>query len=410
MTLAGCSDFTGAFPKVRFQLGAGNTAPARYPGIVAADETEAVRAARAILEAGGSAGDAAVTLAFSLAVTLPSAAGIGGGGTCIVHDRQVEVLDFMTPASPQKARAGVPMLPRAMLALHAKYGHLPWAQVVAPAEALARFGTRVSPELARALAADGAVLVGDSTALQAFMTKERQTLQTGEVATHLDLAATLGRIRARVADFYDGPLAQEIEAAAAGAGGGITRADLRVTVPRWRRAETDGQVRLRVYASTGAATPSGPERATTSFVVADSKGNAIGCVLTMGQAFGLGVMAKGTGFLLAPASATAPELLPVRAASMGSRNILVFAAAGAGSASLTPASAAGASAADIVGRIPADARGNMLVCTRAVNARDSNDAGPSPAGAEDVTSPTCLVRSDPRGAGAATVFELKDPQ
>ena len=54
--------------------------------------------------------------------------------------------------------------------------------------------------------------------------------------------------------------------------------------------------------------------------------------------------------------------------------------------------AAGASAAEIIGRIPADARGNMLACTRT----------------ENVTSPICLVRSDPRVAGAAAVFELKE--
>ena len=378
-SLSGCANM----PEVRVQLGAGDAGPARYPGVVIADEPEAAKAARAILEAGGSAGDAAVTLALSLAVTLPSAAGLGGGGSCLVHDRQTEPLDFK--GTPGTAGAALPALPRGLLTLHAKYGDLPWSQVVAPAEALARFGHRVSPALARTLTAQGAVLAKDGAALLAFMNKERQVVQEGETLTHADLAVTLGRIRARASEFYDGALAQEIEAVAGQSG--ITQAGLRDDVPRWARAQRRNEGLLTRFTTVGAAALSPAPAATTSFLVADGEGYTVACTLTMGQPFGLGVMAKGLGFLLAPSIAP-PPAFPAEVGATRPRGVMVFAAAGGvvGDA-FTP----GAQAGEIIDRIPAEANGHMLVCTRA----------------EAATSPTCAVRADPRSGASAMVFDVK---
>ncbi|MHB1207253.1 MAG: gamma-glutamyltransferase, partial [Rhodospirillaceae bacterium] len=145
--LAGCA---GQFPKVVVKLGEGDTTAAdiQRPFVIATDDAEATAVGAEILKAGGSAGDAAVAVALALGVTLPSSAGLGARGACLVHNevsRNTDALDFT--AAPGEGRA----LERAMLTLHGTLGTLPWARVVAPAANLARFGTAVSTTLAARL-------------------------------------------------------------------------------------------------------------------------------------------------------------------------------------------------------------------------------------------------------------------
>ena len=70
-------------------------------GLVVAQEALASQVGRAILQQGGAATDAAVAVGFALAVTLPQAGNLGGGGFLRVHDaarKQSEAIDFRETA------------------------------------------------------------------------------------------------------------------------------------------------------------------------------------------------------------------------------------------------------------------------------------------------------------------------
>lgn len=430
--LAGC----GGLPPVYVQLGAGGgPAPRSYPGLIAADEPQATLAARNILFAGGNAVDAAVALGFALAVTLPSSAGLGGGGACIVHDAgtgRTEALDFTARAAPSEGaarfRTAIPALSRGLFALHAKYGRLPWAQLVAPAESLARFGQSVSRAFAAALAADGGVLADDPMALAAFMTPRRQLLQTGDALKQINLAATLGRLRARgPVDFYAGTPGNQLEAG----GGARSAADLRATAPQWLPAVIVNQGATRLYAlppgigandfaaafAEASPPPTPDERAvsgSTALVVADLRGSAVACGLSMGRPFGLGISPPGTGFLSAPApdvptddrandrAAFAP-VIGLKAADQE----MHFAVAASGLGAETEATAtarklarklargAGESAAPDTGT-KVSPRHSALVNFLTCGANES------------IAVQDCRAQNDPRGAGYAIILGPKE--
>lgn len=213
-----------------------------FAGLVAADEPRAALVAQDVLAAGGSAADAAIALYFTMAVTLPSSASLGGGGICVVHDtekRTTESINFLSsPSAAVTAEttrpSAVPGNARGMFALHAKYGKLRWEGLLGPAEALARFGTPVSRAFATDLTMVGTALLQDREAARILTRRDGTVLREGDVLVQPDLAGTLSRLRSRgVGDFYVGAGAADFTAAVHAAGGSLSVDDLRGFMPAW---------------------------------------------------------------------------------------------------------------------------------------------------------------------------------
>jgi gamma-glutamyltranspeptidase/glutathione hydrolase len=219
---------TGAFNTGNSSGSGGWFGPALRGGAVA-DEPRAALVARDILAAGGNAADAAVAAYFALAVTMPSAAGLGGGGVCLVHDadkKATEVFDFL----PRAAKGGLVAVPgsvRGMAAINARYGRLPWSQLVTPGAKLASTGSPVSRALATELQAAGSRLSEDPQ-MAAVFTKDGAVLGETDNLRQVDLGAALERIRAGgVNEFYSGQLGQALAAGAQSIGAPLTIEDLR---------------------------------------------------------------------------------------------------------------------------------------------------------------------------------------
>lgn len=210
-----------------------------FAGAVVADEPKAASIGRDVLSAGGSAADAAIATYFALAVTMPSTAGLGGGGVCLVHDqeaRTVEAIEFL-PRNAPAGQVAVPANARGMAAMHARYGVLPWAQLLGSAETLARFGTPTSRALARELASVGAPLLRDPEMARIFANPDGTPLMDGQNLIQPELAGTLSRLRQNGAgDLYVGAFARSFVEAAQSIGAPLTLEALQATVPNFSPA------------------------------------------------------------------------------------------------------------------------------------------------------------------------------
>jgi gamma-glutamyltranspeptidase / glutathione hydrolase len=228
-----------------------------FIGGVAADEPRAALVGRDILSSGGNAADAAVAMYFTLAVTMPSAASLAGGGVCLVHDsvsEETQVLDFTAsaphdiPATASRPSA-IPGNPRGFFALHARYGSLRWEALTAPAGNLARFGTPISRALAQDLQAAEGALRADPAFMKIFTNAQTgELVHEGEIIRQLELSAIIGQMVSRgPGDFYSGQTARMIVDGAVRAGGSLSVDDLRDFKPVWReplKVEMENHVTL----------------------------------------------------------------------------------------------------------------------------------------------------------------------
>ncbi len=220
-------------------------------GMVASQQRHATRAGVAVLEAGGTAVDAAVTVAFTLAVTLPRAGNLGGGGFMLVHDavrgdtvaidyRETApaaatrdmFLDADGNADPELSRysalgVGVPGTVAGLALALKRYGTIDLATAIAPAERLARDGFMVTGALAAALERARDRLARSPAAARVFLTPDGAPWAAGERLVQTDLADTLAQIAAEGPDaFYRGPIGAAIVDELARGGGRMTRDDL----------------------------------------------------------------------------------------------------------------------------------------------------------------------------------------
>jgi len=211
-------------------------------GGIMVDEPRAALIGRDVLSAGGSAADAAVAAYFTLSVTMPGGASLGGGGVCLIHDRDykgVDAIEFLAGApdgGTANATAAVPGNVRGMALLHARYGRLNWSDLLLPAENFARDGHPVSRAFARDLAAAADTLRSDPEA-RAIFGLDSGEIREGQVIRQFQLAAILSVIRTRGAgEFYTGALAHQIAAAIRQTGAAMSAADLRNYRPKLLKA------------------------------------------------------------------------------------------------------------------------------------------------------------------------------
>lgn len=216
------------------------TAGGVFKGVAVADEPLAAQAAMDMLAQGGSAADAVVAAYFTLAVTYPSAASMGGGGVCMVEDwsrGQVLSLDFVAPrssATGARRATAVPANVRGMAALQARYGNLDWRTVLAPAEEIARFGEPLTRASASAYAAGGEKLYAQSES-RAIFSSQGGLPREGSIFKQSNLADVLADIRVNGAmSMYSGGLADKLVKAVAQAGGSLAREDLWNFKPIWQ--------------------------------------------------------------------------------------------------------------------------------------------------------------------------------
>ncbi len=220
-------------------------------GMVVSQEIVASQVGAEILARGGNAVDAAVATGFALAVTLPRAGNIGGGGFMMVHlaeENKTIAIDYreMAPAEAfkdmflnpegevdnRKARfsiqsSGVPGTVAGLIHAQEKYGKLSLRQVIKPAINLARNGFTVNVSLSQSLASRSERLQSDAGTRKYFFKKDGATYRPGDVIRQRDLAATLERIASKgAAGFYQGKTAALIVDQMERTGGLITSADL----------------------------------------------------------------------------------------------------------------------------------------------------------------------------------------
>jgi gamma-glutamyltranspeptidase/glutathione hydrolase len=249
-------------PSVLTKTEAASREPVRARhGIVASTNEVASRVGVDIMKRGGNAVDAAIAVAFALAVTHPAAGNLGGGGFMMIRlkDGRTTAIDYreMAPAAAtrniyldQNGRviegeggsiegyraAGVPGTVRGMELALKKYGshRMSWAQLIEPARRLAANGFSVTYTLARGLRGNQDYLSKYAESKRIYL-RNGNLYNEGDVFRQPDLAATFARLqRGGPNEFYQGQTARLIVDDLKRHNGLITMDDMRGYVAKER--------------------------------------------------------------------------------------------------------------------------------------------------------------------------------
>ncbi|MEX2603796.1 MAG: gamma-glutamyltransferase [Gracilimonas sp.] len=230
-------------------------------GLVVSADKYASEIGRDILKQGGNAVDAAVAVQFALAVTLPRAGNIGGGGFMVIHlaNGETNTLDFREKAPARAARdmyikngeldsdlswegilsVGVPGTVDGMIKALERYGRLPLDAVIEPAIKLAAEGYELSYSQAKDLNNHKETLEKYPASKKYFTTGDTTFFKEGDLFVQSDLAETLRRISYFGREgFYLGPVADAIVNQMKKTGGLIEYRDLRNYESKWRKPIT----------------------------------------------------------------------------------------------------------------------------------------------------------------------------
>ncbi len=225
-------------------------------GMVVTSHFLATQSALEVLEQGGNAIDAAVTAAFSLAVTQPRSGNIGGGGFMLISSAQkdeVIAIDYREKApsgaavdmfldesgEPDTNRsrfshlaAGVPGTVAGLALALEKYGTISLKQALAPAIALAEEGFVVTPRFSQGLKEGEKRLKKWESSKKIFYKADGGYYEPGDHFVQKELAETLKRIAANgVREFYEGKTAELLVAEMKRHGGLISMADMKSYAP-----------------------------------------------------------------------------------------------------------------------------------------------------------------------------------
>ena len=220
-------------------------------GMVSSQEALASQIGVEILKKGGNAVDAAVAVAYALAVTLPRAGNIGGGGFMLVHlaeQNKTIAIDYRETA-PAKAHkdifldeqgnavdklsrehglaVGVPGTVMGMELALKQYGTMKMAQVIKPAIKLAKDGIVVTSDLSNSLAGLKSRITQWPSSAEIFYHADGSNYQVNELLKQPELAQSLSLIAQKGSKgFYQGETAKKIVSAVQNAGGIMSLTDL----------------------------------------------------------------------------------------------------------------------------------------------------------------------------------------